>query len=560
MKRIIFLLGVLCITFISIFAGCKSNTKNAPVLSIDAIKIFGAPAIPGDTITATVMANNTQGSGLNYSWTTSYDWQISGPNNTPTIIILSPDTFGMVGTATVTVYNSNGLSITGSITFTTYNQGDEDIQNLSILPEPVFTSASLSCSATDPDGDPLSYLWNVGGIYITTGSTAAWESPGIPGYYNVKVIVNDGHEGIAISTASMNISSYSSWPRFNRDLQSTGLSPISTSTNFGAISWSYTTGSWINASPVIGADGTIYIGAMNGTLYAINASGGLKWSYTTGSWINASPAIDGNGTIYVNAMNSNLYALNPSGGLKWSYTTASQNKFLYQFGSSPAIGADGTIYFGASNGVFYALNPTDGTLEWNYDLGINAPIESSPAIGFDGTIYVGSYNGNLYAIRPNGSLKWITKISAPIESSPAIGADGTIYIGADNNTIYAVNPDGSIKWSYKTSDEIISTPAIGNDGTICVGSLDNNLYALNPTDGTLKWIYGLPNSAGSPVISENGIIYIGSVDGNLYAINLNNGILRWGVSSQGPIVAAPAIGTDGTIYVGSYDGNLYALR
>lgn len=46
------------------------------------------------------------------------------------------------------------------------------------------------------DGDSLSYAWDIGGINVTTGSSALWYSPGIPGYYNVIVTVDDKSGGV----------------------------------------------------------------------------------------------------------------------------------------------------------------------------------------------------------------------------------------------------------------------------------------------------------------------------------------------------------------------------
>ncbi len=170
----------------------------------------------------------------------------------------------------------------------------------------------------------------------------------------------------------------------------------------GAMKWSYTPGNWVNSSPAIGDDGTIYIGTSDvvsiasgehssGKVYALTPAGALKWSYTTGDWVEASPAVGADGTIYVGSLDGKLYAINPNGKLKWSFTT-------WPIASSPAIGADGTIYFGADNGKVYALTPK-GTVKWSYTTG--SYVKSSPAISADGTVYVGSENGKLYAINPN---------------------------------------------------------------------------------------------------------------------------------------------------------------
>ena len=90
------------------------------------------------------------------------------------------------------------------------------------------------------------------------------------------------------------------WWMFHHDLQHTGRSPFTGPTG-PALKWQYTTGGAINlSSPALAADGTIYLGADDNRLYAINSSNGaLKWSYATGGEIETYPAIGADGTIYV---------------------------------------------------------------------------------------------------------------------------------------------------------------------------------------------------------------------------------------------------------------------
>jgi outer membrane protein assembly factor BamB len=115
----------------------------------------------------------------------------------------------------------------------------------------------------------------------------------------------------------------------------------------GTLKWSYTTGSVVDSSPAIAASGTIYIGAVDGSgntcLTAINPDGTLKWNFISGIQFGdpfSSPVIGADGTIYISL--GYLYAINPSGSVKWASTSGSS--YYY---SSPAIGADGTIYVGS---------------------------------------------------------------------------------------------------------------------------------------------------------------------------------------------------------------------
>ena len=77
---------------------------------------------------------------------------------------------------------------------------------------------------------------------------------------------------------------------------------------------------YIDCSPAIGADGTIYVGCYQ-SLYAINPDGSQKWSFPTRDRVGSSVAIGVDGTIYVGSSDGNLYAINPDGSQKWSFAT-----------------------------------------------------------------------------------------------------------------------------------------------------------------------------------------------------------------------------------------------
>src|SRR5208337_4114657 len=111
------------------------------------------------------------------------------------------------------------------------------------------------------------------------------------------------------------------WPMFRHDMQHTGRSQFDTSANIGALKWAFTTGLYIDSSPAVGADGTIYVGSEDHNLYAINPDGNLKWTFATGGGLYSSPALGADGTIYVGSWSpdDNVYAINPDGTQKWAF-------------------------------------------------------------------------------------------------------------------------------------------------------------------------------------------------------------------------------------------------
>ncbi len=391
-----------------------------------------------------------------------------------------------------------------------------------------------------------------------------------------------------------------SWSTFHGNPQRTGLSPYDTSHVDGSLLWIFSAEGGIEASPAIGEDGTIYFGAMDGYVYAVNKDGTLKWktkigtpqikgyggdsSYTS---ITATPAIDKLGNVYITSRDQYFFALDSEGKIKWKFQI---NIFPDHWGS-PLIGDDGTIYINGSppdenfyevdetiyikdspaKGGLYAINP-DGTLKWHYH--VKFRMFNSPAMDKDGTIYIavltGYYETKLIAFNQDGTVKWEVLLPKPVESSPSISDNGVIYLGSfmqsgDGAGLFAVTKEG-VLWHHTVGGkEVLSTPAVAKDGTIYIGSMTDKVYAINP-DGTEKWSFDAKGSIeSSSAIGADGTIYFGvntSAAGqpNFFALN-PDGTVKWKYATKlhTSIMASPAIGSDGTVYVTAWDGNLYAF-
>ena len=276
----------------------------------------------------------------------------------------------------------------------------------------------------------------------------------------------------------------------------------------------------VDSSPAVAADGTIYIGGVDGKLYSLRpADGKSNWEVPLLGFISSSPAIGADGTIYVGSEDGRLHAVSRAGDKLWAFPTGGIIE------SSPAIGPDGTLYFGSDDRILYAVTP-GGEEKWRFRTG--GAIFSSPAIGADGTIYVGSRDQRLYAIAPDGTLKWEYLTNGWVDASPVIAADGTIYFAADRS-FYALRPGDTaerLRWRAAINTTSISTAAVRGDGTIIFGADDGIVRALNPEDGSEKWRFDTRSGVGnliesSPVVAPDGAIYVGSFDGHLYKINGN---------------------------------------
>jgi outer membrane protein assembly factor BamB len=355
----------------------------------------------------------------------------------------------------------------------------------------------------------------------------------------------------------------SAWPKFRGNNQNTGRGKGRGAT--GQLRWTFAAVDNIQASPVIGLNGTIYTSSLQRIYYAIDgATGSKKWERSIPfGYVSASPTVGLDGTVYI--PNNKIHALDGvTGNTKWESAATGQ------FENSPAIGSDGTIYVGGdfTSGnvrlgfMLYAINGADGSTKWAFFVGNNR-IVSSSAIAVDGTIYFSTDDFKVYALNgATGTKKWEFQMgngSSGNTGSPAIGSDGTVYIGSDR--MYALDgTTGARKWEYPIG-YTASSPVIGSDGTIYIGAWDGKIYALNGTTGTRKWEFTTGGGViSSPAIDLDGTIYVGSYDGKMYALDGTNGTKKWEYFLGGQIGSSSAIGSDGTIYIGGDNSLLYAIR
>lgn len=119
-----------------------------------------------------------------------------------------------------------------------------------------------------------------------------------------------------------------------------------------------------------------------------NGSKELLWRFATDGPVYSSPAVV-EGVLYVGSMDGHLYALDiATGDLRWRFHTGPG------FISSPAI-AEGVVYIGSHDGHVYALHAANGDLLWRY--ATDGPVFSSPSV-VKSVVYAGSMDGHLYAL------------------------------------------------------------------------------------------------------------------------------------------------------------------
>ena len=223
------------------------------------------------------------------------------------------------------------------------------------------------------------------------------------------------------------------------------------------VKWEQVLGkSILSSAPTLSLDNsTLYIGSVNGVLQAFDSSTGTKrWQTTVGTKIsNSSPVVGPDGTIYIGC-NNGLAAVQPNGAntagtLVWTFPTLI-NGVVGMVENTAALAGDGSLYVGArylSNRTLFAIRPavSHTVPYWSFTAPGSDEVSAFPVIGADGTIYAAIGKG-LYAFSPAGIQLWNYQTTNYIISYPAIGGNaapttgGTaiLYIGSKDRNVYAI--------------------------------------------------------------------------------------------------------------------------
>lgn len=314
-------------------------------------------------------------------------------------------------------------------------------------------------------------------------------------------------------------------------------------------------GQYLEANPVVGADGTVYIGSSDHRLYAINPDGTTEWTFETGGELWFSPALAADGTVYVAARmgergdQGSLYALSPDGTLLWEYDVGNQC-------GPVTVAPDSTVYVsaGAGDGTLTAVAP-DGTRKWVF-AGVpewqDLQDPSGATLGTDGTVYLTAASnplefgnvGHLFALAPDGTLKWFLTDKS-MTYAPAVAPDGTIYAFSDDGILHAVSPEGREKWTFRVGSTVYGSPGVGADGAVYFASDGGWIYAVDP-DGEKSWALGGHYVEPEPAIGGDGTLYFAGAD--LVAVS-SEGSELWTAPGDDARYASPVIGGNGLLYV-----------
>jgi outer membrane protein assembly factor BamB len=327
----------------------------------------------------------------------------------------------------------------------------------------------------------------------------------------------------------------------------------------------------VGVAPAL-AGGTLFTGALDGSLFAIDASTGVvRWHKTVGDAFYTAPAV-GNGALFVCSHgNDGVYRLDPSTGQQvWQHSGSVRNFTRLEY-------ATGQLYVSGIGdlGPFLALvDPSSGKQLGSEDPPSfsSFPLPTSQIAVAGSVAYLGSTEGYLYAFdvsKKNSPPLWkadvglsaALRLKVPpfvVSGLPAV-ANGVVYVGSEDQSIYAfAAATGAKRWSFATTGQIVrSSPAVVG-GALYIGSDDTKLYALDAASGTSRWVYQTAGKVRSSPVVANGVVYVGSGDANVHAVSVQTGALIHKYPTAGAVIAPPVV-ADNVLYAADLAGYLYAF-
>jgi serine/threonine-protein kinase len=339
--------------------------------------------------------------------------------------------------------------------------------------------------------------------------------------------------------------------------------PLTPAATGADVLWSFQTGDKIQGGPAL-AGTTLYIGSLDGNLYALDTSnkGKQLWRFNANGPIYATP-IAANGIVYCernvnDALGNRFFALDAATGNEL-WETGTILAYL------PPIVTGGKLYLEG-----YVTDPSLLRI-LDAKTGEDLKIPETRATMFCGLrlggdlLYTAGQNPDtnqyfLFALRlSDGQPAWQAPIGEAIRSTPAYG-DGRVYIGSTDHHVYCFDAQSGKALWQRDIGAAIRAPGTFNAGVVYIGNEAGTLTALDAATGTPTWTFQTGDYIEHAPAIAHGRLYFGSGDHSVYALDLTGKRVASYATHGAIVYGSPVVGGDGTVYVGTTDRYIYALK
>jgi outer membrane protein assembly factor BamB len=339
------------------------------------------------------------------------------------------------------------------------------------------------------------------------------------------------------------------WPIFRGNPLQTGVAGAPLPDRL-TIRWKFKAKDAVEGSAAI-AHGVVYIGAMDGSLHALDlATGKSKWTYKAGP-IKGGPSFH-DGKVFVGDADGIFHCVDANTGKKlWTYDAGGEVTSGGNFSGN-------TVIFGAYDEHLRCLS-LDGKELWKFNVP-GGPVLASPVVAA-GRTYVSGCDSTLHVIdTKTGKELGAVQLEGQTGASAAVVGDD-LYVGTMSNQMLAIDLKKEvIKWKYESAENpqpFFASPAVSGD-LIIVGCRDKRVHAFVRQTWKPAWEFATEGKVDSSPVIAGKRVYVGSQDGNLYVLDLAGGTLVQKINLGGPISASPA-GAGGYLVIGTQNGIVYGL-
>ena len=153
----------------------------------------------------------------------------------------------------------------------------------------------------------------------------------------------------------------------------------------------------------------------------------LAWIFKTKGAVTSSAAIV-KGTVYIGSIDGNLYAIDlKTGEQRWVYQTEDSVE-------SPPLVLDGKVYFGSNDCYVYCVDAKDGKFNWKFETYEKVIGSANFVKTGDGETHliVGSHDANVYCLdAATGKKIWAYETMNFVNGTPSISDHSVVFGGCD---------------------------------------------------------------------------------------------------------------------------------
>jgi outer membrane protein assembly factor BamB len=302
--------------------------------------------------------------------------------------------------------------------------------------------------------------------------------------------------------------------------------------------------------------------------------------------LNATPIVDAEGTVYVGSSDRGIYRLHPGGSMDRGDVKAVVD-------SAGCFTQSGRLYFPAGDFSLHGALPgapafpgfglqahpdSPSTIHW---------LEGNVVTNGAGRLYAGCDNFFFYCCQDTSSgastsmhNRWSFATGFFIWSAAAFTQDNKVgCVASADMTVYGFDPlaepgQPRVLWTSQLGNLCASSPAVTSDGRVVVGAFDGKVYGMYANSGqpccepfdTGALIYASP-----ALFERDGVrrMFVLSSDGVLRAFDIASSIatprLLWSCFTGMPGFSSPVVGPDPQspggylVYVATGDGIAMAI-